>query len=436
MAECVVWEKKDDWKEEMKYILLITIIIILIYSIFMAKKNKDLFNPALVFILPIFLSLLINFVYYDKKFQISDGTYGIYWVSVVCFVLGLILGRRLKIFKNESKVQSIEIWYNKTIYKLYWGLAVVGVFFAIKQIIKGQQYGVYGKNLIDNVRHYTQYVQGPTILGKYGIVFADVVMLWLLYRVCILRDSRRKTHILLAVIIIIYNVYMATVFSRTNILYEFIVILFFLAQKYIHHSKTSKNSMKWLIIAGIVIIIMLGVFDFIAQRTNKIIGRSGESWWIFYFGSQFYVFDQNILHFEGRLFGWRSLGIVGRILYKFGLMPMQNIQYYQSVMAGTGNAVTSFVSAPYLDFGIVGSIIVMIFYGITIGYMHKRYLNTGGIWTIVYATCVFQCVLAFYAFVFGGSNQVYDLILLFLLCKVSAAGRQGIKIKLPAIESH
>ena len=211
---------------------------------------------------------------------------------------------------------------------------------------------------------------------------------------------------------------MAMDLSRTVILFAFLTILFIYS---IGIQKRKKFNNRLKIITCIAVVMLFLCFDFIAMQTNRAIVANGDSWWVFYFGSQFYVLDY-IIPFKGRLYGIKSLGIIGRALAKAGLLPSGGRDELQVFLNSMGSPVSSFVSGPYLDYGIIGSVLVMIFYGICIGYIYKRYRRSGGLWIIAYATCVYQCVLAFYAFCFGDSMQIYIFVLLFLMCNTKING--------------
>lgn len=398
----------------MKLLLLFAVICILMYGIYIYYRDRELLNPVLVFICPICISLTINLLYYDPLYKISTGTYAIYFISVISFILGLSIGRRTRIFKIEDVNRPLYLRYNVKLYNLYWFISLLGVFFAIRQIIAGQSYGMYEDNLIDNTRYYTQYVHSNNFFAEYGYVFADTLLLISSYKIFILNNTEKRDKQQLFMIFIMNIIYMATSFSRTTILNIFSVFLFFFISKSLKNIDKKKKK-KLIVKTGIIIAFILWSCDFIANKTSKAIGKTGESWWLFYFGSQFYIFDKDVLNINARMYGRASLGIIGRIMAKLNLFPTEGALIVGERFKQNGHAVASFIMGPYIDFGILGSIIIMILYGIIIGYIYKRCIKTRGIWIIYYATCVPQCLLAFYAFTFGKSNQVYDIILISLL---------------------
>jgi|GEM_PF-4405711 membrane protein len=402
----------------MKVLLGIVLVVILVSGFIRAKNTGDIFNPKIIFAFPIFVSFCVNLVFYDSKMSISEDAYFIYMTSVACFCIGLYLGEHLKLFRSEAVGYSLDIKYNRNLFRLYFAIAIIGLFFAVQHIIRGVTYKIYGNHYLDNLRHYSTYVHMVSGLGKYGPVFANIIMLMMSYKVFILNNRCNKDIFLLCLSYVIYFIYMAMDLSRTVILFAFMTILFIYS---IGMQKRKKFNKRFKIIIGIAVVMLFLCFDFIAKQTNRAIVANGDSWWVFYFGSQFYVLDY-IIPFKGRLYGIKSLGIIGRALARAGLLPSAGRDELQVLLNSMGSPVSSFVSGPYLDYGIIGSVLVMIFYGICIGYIYKRYRRSGGLWIIAYATCVYQCVLAFYAFCFGDSMQIYIFVLLFLMCNTKING--------------
>lgn len=220
----------------MKYILLLTMMILSLTGFRLARRQKEWFQPLFIFSVPILLSVWVNLLMYDKRFEIKSITYTLYLASVLTFVCGLQLGT----FSN------ITIRFNKRgkaddfIYKILWWFAVFSSFFAIKQIISGVSYGIYGNNLIDNVRFYSQYVDNGNFFSEYGIVACDVLMVYLMYRYYIEGDSSRHVRNSIIFAVALYILFVATVFNRTNILYLAIIFSFFFLKKKNDFSKERK----------------------------------------------------------------------------------------------------------------------------------------------------------------------------------------------------
>lgn len=392
----------------MEYALLVFAILVVNHGIAVAKKQDEWFNPVLLFSAPILVSLVVNLIYYNRQYDISDTTYFIYFLSVMAFVVGLESGKNISCKVNLISGDKA----GKPSLLVLWGFTAISSVFAVIQIIKGYSSGTYGNNLIDNVRYYTSYISGNNFFAKYGIVTADALMIYYLYRVFMAKENDSRTKQKLLCSILFYMLYTATQFNRTNILYFVSVIAFFYTKRDMGRKRSKK---KTIIVLAVLSGIMLFAFNYIAVRTNKAnLGLYGEGWWVYYFGSQFYWFEKFSLGSNIRTYGVSSLGVLGRLLYAFGIIPEEGLASYRQMKRLYGNPVSSFVSSPFDDFGMLG-LFVIFFYGLAIGWIYKNHRKNKRIWSMYYATCVYQCIIAFYAFQFGMTSQIYVFLLLYFL---------------------
>lgn len=393
----------------MKWVLLLTEIILFLIGMIRMRRDRDIFNPFLLFSVPLLVSLIVNLLYYDPRYGIEEGTYFVYFISVVAFSIGLFVGVKTNVTVKIRSIKSVS----KPIYIFIWLFTIISSVFAVYQIIKGFHSGIYGTELsylINNVRYYTQYVDEGNFFSIYGQVTADVLMLLLMYRYFVLREQTEKKKMLLA--ILFYALFTATVFNRTAMLYCVCAIAFFYSQQGREYIKKQK---KIALVVAILFVLAILVFNYIAINTNKgTIGSSADPWLVFYFGSEFYWLQKFALSVGFHTYGTASLGIIGRLFYKLGLLPVENVAKYSELLRASGNPVSSFVAAPYLDFGYLG-VFILLLCGFIYGFIYRNHRKKGDVWTLFYATCVYPLVVAFYSFQFGLSSQVYVFVILIMM---------------------
>lgn len=391
---------------ETKYILLFFLIILVLYGLKKALKRKEIFNPILLFSLPILISLCINLAVYDQKYSISSETYILYFWSVFVFAIGLLFGTRNRSrHKLYIKSRVIRSKGSKFI-KMMWVLMVFCSIFALIQIYKGYTSGIYGtglSNFINNIRYYTGYVSGNNFFAKYGIVFSDFLILYYLYLRYIERVKTRKNLLCVFLCILFYLIFTATEFNKTNFLYLFCVILFFYVLGNMRHLR------KVIVIGFIMLLFFVIILNSVSQLTGKGI-IEGEHWAYFYFGSEFRWLDVFAIKNNFNTSGYMSLGIIGRFLTSINVISLDGYNAYREVALQYNSPVSSFVLGPYLDFGYFG-MFVLFGYGLLIGWIYSQHKKIGKFWTILYSTCIYQLVISFFAFQFGMSNQVYVAVL-------------------------
>lgn len=411
----------------MDILLLFTVTITMAVSILIALQEKDLFSPIMLFSCPIMISVICNEIYYSLNNDIKGKTYFIYWLSFISFVFGYMLA--MVIFRtlghNHSVIKERKLYCNLLIYRLYWAFAIIGTFFSIRFMVEGALSGVFGNNIIRNIRYYSLYMGENSFLGKYAIIFSSVIMLYNLYErnVLLNRTLSNKSELIIAFILTLINI--CTSFSRTTILSISLEIGFFYCIYLKMTGRLNGHAIKSLAKITLAVIVVIVIFNFLAVQTNKSQGLTGESWFLFYFGAEINVLDKYIIDKGWHFNGLNSLGIIPRILNTFGVYPSGNSAEYSVYQTSIGGLVSSFASGPYMDFGILGCLIIPCIYGYIISYIHERHKQLGGLWTIANATCLYQCAIAFFAFQFGMSDQVYIIALFLLMCKCAFVTKES-----------
>lgn len=412
----------------MEVILIILVAIVLIYGIQVIGVTGDFFNPAFLFIFPITLSVIFHCIYYAPEYHVSDMTYAVYSISILSFSIGLLLTMGVGKSKFSENTVVYENKYNGTIFNLYLLLMVLGAVLSLRYLKQAAQFTLMGSSVLSNIRYYSLFVSQKSGLAKYGIVFAQVVMNYTLYARIVLGVKTRRLRKILVLSAFCLLCSISTSLARTTLLSIILQIVFIISlsinDQSVDKVKRKKNTIKILLI-GIGLLI---VFNIIASRTGKL--NMGGRWWIVsYLGEEIKSFDKYVLNYSYLTRGTQSLGIIGRLISKFGVGKNSEIDAYNSMMTLAGGPVSSFAAGPYMDFGIPGSIIIMLFYGMAIGYIYIKHLYRGGIWTLAYSTCTYQCAIAFFAFQFGMSDQIYYLILMFLLLRTRFGSKENVVLE-------
>ena len=385
--------------------------MLLLYGVIHWKKHNELFNPWILIPGPILISLVINIIYYDQKYRISSDTYLVYFLSLFVLSIGLWIGFS---FRRTIKInEGTYIPHNTR--SILWALVLFTSIFALIQIYRGYSSGTYGYGLaylMNNIRYYTGYIQGNNFFSKYGIVLVDVLMLNYMYNYYLMGDQQSKKPMVLSMLF--YLLFTATEFNRTNILYFVSTFGFFVLKK---HKEYIRQNKKPILTSIFLFVGLLIVFNVIAQKTGKgLIGADQDPWLVYYFGSEIHWLELFAIKSGIRTNGVLSLGVFGRLLKYIGIISDAAYDQYREMALVYGSPTSSFVSAPYLDFGIAG-IIVLFVYGVIIGHIYHNHLYRKNMWSIFYSTCVYQCIIAFYAFQFGLSSQIYVMVILLMICR-------------------
>lgn len=400
----------------MKYLLLLIIFFATIYGYYFFSKTKDVFNPVLAFSAPILISVIVNLIFYDGRgYDISDETYFIYLAGVVSFLFGCLVVYRISSTGFRLNYSPAPIRLNNSILICFKIFSVFGTFISVLYIWKAAFSGYFGNNVIRNIRYYSLYVQQNSFFGKYSVIFIEVLFCIYAYKVFVQKDVSRNNRLWLVIVTIEYIIAFATTMARTVVL-QFVLEFAYLFLYGITSDNKKKNKKNNVINPKLILlgIVALYIMQMLAEKTSKsavIDDMSGETrnWLVPYFGKEFYVFDTYIRGNDWVTMGINSMGFIGRLFQKLGILS------FKHSIDIPGGQVGAFITGPYTDFGIIGVIILMIIYGMIIGYIFKKRMQQSGWWTIFYAISVYSCVMAFYAFQFMMSSHLYVAILIVLL---------------------
>lgn len=401
----------------MEIIILIICLLISIYGFYIYRESKDIFNPVSMFIWPITTGYIIFLaIYYDDS--IKNETLIIYLIGILSFIAGFFIHRNIiKYPMSYSKsVCRKNLVINKNVFFVLKIIAIIGIIATVLYVVRTAYLGPYGSNIIRNLRYMGNYENTRSGISTYGIVVVKFILYIITYQTFVLSIKQNKKWIPLLVIGVIFG-FMATI-ARTEFI-EVIVALYYLySVKYKvffkHLSIYQRLKQMWKAI--VVVVFVSFIFIYIAEKTEKI--GSGnffdtEFFFFRYAGLELKNFDSYILGKSFSTLGYYSFGIIGKILNIFGLGP--NNDLFIMIADRYNGPVCSFIAAPYADFGIVGVIVTMVIQGIFHSYVYMKSIRNGGYWIILYTTCIYSDLMAFYSFQYLMSSQFYVIVLIIIV---------------------
>lgn len=414
---------------------MVVCLCISVYGLYIYRISKDIFNPISMFIWPITVGYIVFLsLYYSKEIQ--SMTLIIYLLGILSFLLGFLFHRFLQRypFSYNTKIAEQIIWTGNTSFTVLKIIAALGVFATIAYVVRVAYAGPFGSNIIRNLRYMGNYENTRSFISKYGLVAAKVVLYIIFYQVFVNGVKKNKKWLPFLFIGVIFGL-LATV-ARTELIDDVIALYYIYSLKNrVRHknlSLTERLKEKWKALLLVIAIIFL--FVYIAIATEKIGNRNflnSDFFFYRYAGQELKNFDSYILGNSFQTKGYYSLGVLGRVLAVLHLGP--NNELFMEIASKYRGPVCSFISAPYADFGIVGVVITMFVQGLFHSYIYMKSLRQGGYWAIFYTTCIFSNVMAFYAFQYMMSSQVYVLLMLVFL-HFSLCGTTIVYTKTPPIQ--
>ena len=401
----------------MTVILLIVIGIVLIYGLYLYYKTKDIFNPILIFIGPIFVGYFIFlWLYYDST--INNLTLIFYMVGILFYVFGFVICRVTYKYslKFNRRLGERELVVSNCVFNLYKVISIIAIITTFAYVVKMAFAGPFGNNIIRNLRYMGNYTDNRGFVSVYGMVILKVTLEVIIYQVFVQNNKSNKKWLPLLFIGVLIGIF-ATV-ARTEII-EITIAIYYIysANNRIYSRQLSiLKKLKQKYKALILIILIALVFVWIVDRTGKL-GSSSildrEFFLYRYLGQELKNFDSYVLGNAYSTRGYYSFGIIGKLLSAFGMGP--NNELFLTIQELYHGPVCSFIAAPYADFGLLGILITMFIQGFFHSYIYMKNLQEGRYWTIIYTSCIYSNIMAFYAFQYLMSSQVYILIVIIIL---------------------
>ena len=380
-------------------------LVVFMYSLII----KDFWNPVFLFIFPLTIQYCVYCGLYASEEPVSYATNLLFTSGIYSFMLGYFC---ITYVKNRKKKILEAFHYNPQIYRFLFIVSILFIIFGIIDLLQNRIYGIYDDNILRNIRYNSLYASKPMpFYSKYGPL--------ILYVLCLLEfekfvNQQISKYKMIFMCLLLYSTTLFSV-ARTAILQYTLSILFFL---HIYIKENFKHcTIKLLLIYTILAIAMCYMFNIVALYLMKIGDTSllSKNFYIYkYIGYPIITFDKFVVDSPCSTGGYYTLGPIGKILEMIGIFPDNISQIGFYIPPGIFN-VTTYIQAPYNDWGILGVIFAMVIWGGISGFIYRHAKLRAGLWRVFYANYIYSLVIAFYAYQFFLSSHVYIFFLLFLL---------------------
>lgn len=394
---------------------LLLILIAALLSIYYTIRIKDIFNPILLFVLPLSLQYIIYYFVYRNIYFVSDGTIIIYFVGMISFVVGytgfyILPKKKFELQGKENIETKYRVKTNRVFVTMSLLLGIISIFLTKNYLNTiNNSVSIYSKNslnlreaFIDNAQDAPFYV----IYGKYFLLFS-VLVYWYDF---VNKKSKINKWLMFAMLgLLFYNSF--NVFSRTDLLVTIVpvVVIYFQSIKLPKFSaKTKKNFIKF----TALFVVLVGMFSFMTKQRNVV-----ENVGIFdhrnvtmqYLGRPLPAFEQWAYDKPGLDNSFYAIEPVGKILTVLG-----GEKFAQTRLAPRGQFnVYTYLRVPYMERGVLGVIVIMLILGLLCHYLFYKYKIGGKYWVIFYAVYAYAIIMSFFAWQFGAMTYFY--LALFLL---------------------
>lgn len=383
-------------------IILAAFILILFYSILI----KDIFNPASIFIVSITAGYLAYYFYwykYNSITHVKPESYMLYLLGVYAFITGYLLIEC--VIKKRKKTMELPKYPQR--YLTYANLfLIIGIIGFLINIIQALPYVMNNPSNWAFELRYANAISGIKYSGRYLLLFLQISTVIQIINRKIWKISNEKIFFMVSIWMISSLLTMA----RT----ELFLCLISTMLAFIYSTRWSNLKYKpnFKVICAFLPLLTFG-FCYFAKLT----GRLGEGFlniFLKYLGYPLIAFNDFILGQACTTSGANTFYVLKQLLH---IMKVNTVMVDRSnIQIGPGDFnVFTFLQGPYMDYGILGIIIIMFVLGI--GYrLLYTYVRNGNIWAKTYYCFVsFPLIMSFYDFIFEYSLWIYFLIILLLV---------------------
>lgn len=396
--------------------LVIVTAVLFIISLYCVKRSKNIFHPLFIFICPILISVLIyTFLY--SEFKLSFKTVLCFLTGIIAFYLGY--GICTLIFPNKIlKNEIFEIKVNKNIYCVLKIIMYIGLLVGFFYFVFNGLNGPYGMNFVRNVRWNSLYANQSSFILQ--LISISTVFIQLFTLIQIYNDYVKYSSITKKSYIYIFLLFASSLFTmaRTGILQYILSIVYIIYIFKFKGKRTLKQILKKFIYFIILIIFVISVFTWIAISTAKLgnnFSLFDKDFYIYtYIGYGLITFEKYVVAHPGFGNGFFVLNSFSAIFSMLGLynsLELQNVV----VIPNTEHNVSTFITDPYKDFGIIGIAFIMILIGFFVGFVFHNANKKGGLWAVFYSVYIYSIFISFYAFQMTNAFYIYCLIIILSL---------------------
>ncbi|MBO0437909.1 O-antigen polymerase [Vagococcus fluvialis] len=379
-------------------------------SVVYSFKEKNIFNPLLLFVSTLFLQYSIYFFVYKSEYLISDKTIYIYICGLVFYLMGFILCDLIE--QNKKKYESLEKKYVTNWLFIYFCL-ILGIVFMFLSRDFLQELNVTDFNLgsksanlreafvysLDSIPFYVTY-------GKYFLLFS---ISFIFYEHLNGRKKFNRFFLLILGLLLLINSF--AVMSRTDLLITilpFLIIWISSANfkdvkgKIKKKSKKSKYGIVSLVFFLLIMMNGMRVID----KSDSIFSKDNVV--MQYIGKPIIAFDQWILQHSAESNELLFFEPLNKVLLKLKIIEPDN---FNLAKLGQFN-VYSYLKVPYLEFGTFGVIFIMFFVGVFCAFLYNKYKTGKRNWVIFYSFYSYACVMSFFDWQFGITTYTYLVVFL------------------------
>ncbi len=383
-------------------IIITAFILIMFYSILI----KDIFNPASIFTVSIAAGYLAYYFYwykYNSITHVEPESYTLYLLGVCAFLTGYLL---MECFIKKGK-KTMELPKYPQRYLTYANLfLIIGLIGFLINLIQALPYVINNPNNWAFELRYATTFSGIKYSGRHLFLFFQVSTVMHIINRKIWNISKKKIILMVSIWMISSLLTMA----RTELFLCLISTMLAFAYSTRWSNLKYKPNLK-----SICIFLPLLVFGFyyIAKLTGKL-GEGFFNTFLKYLGYPLVAFNDFILGQASTTLGANTFYAFKQLLRIMGINTIMVDRSNIQIRPGDFNVFT-FVQGPYMDYGIVGIVIIMFILGIgyRLLYLYVRNGNTWG--TTYYCFVSFPLFMSFYAFTFSYSLWIYFLFILLLL---------------------
>lgn len=404
----------------MEYLVLLLVYFVTLIILSSILLRKDLFSPLFLFGGPIVLQYFIYYYVYSETHPISNLTLLLYSLGLGSFICGYFFFLIFVKKRNFDTRNHYETKVKSNYFVIYASL-IVGLICLVLTQLYLKQLGVGFSNFsseslnireafINNLSNIPFYVT----YGKYFLLFS-ISYIWFDFLSGSQSISRFKMGILL--VLLFYNAF--SVYSRTDLLISILPIFIIFFRTKIKNSNIAEKIEKSKIRKQIFILAIGLLFLLVVMNNSRSIETSSaffsvDNQIMQYIGRPIIAFDQWVLPYSNSSNQLLVFEPLNKVLLMLNIINPTNIN-----LAPRGQFnVYSYLRAPYMDFGIIGVVLIMFLVGIVCHYFYIKYKSRNKSWIIFYSIFSYGMVMSFFDWQFFIITFVYLFIYIILVDKI------------------
>lgn len=411
----------------MNMTVLIFMICYVLLAVIFSFAINDFINPLIFFVIPLFLSYILFFFAFSPIIMVSDLSIITFLLGVTSFIFGFlfcffiitkqkrsILKATIKTTENKDEKRNWVFIYLSLL------IGVIGFIYNLnyfQQLGGGQILGA-GRAIREAYIDIAQEAPFMVTYGKYFLLFSTSI-LW--YDFLLGKSRNNKFFIYLLLFLCIASAFLTM--SRTDLLFTLlpILVLFIRAQKTNSANKilSIRNSFVRKLKIFLIVFLSLMLIVFIGSLRTMSSGKrlsilDPDNYITQYIGYPLVAFDKWIVNQPGSGSGVQFLEPLDKILHSLHLIRDDNL-----ILAQTGQFnVYGFLKEPYLDYGLLGVIFILLLMGIFCAWIYIKSYSSSEKYMIFYAFYLYGIFMSFFSWSFSLITFLYLFVFLFFATSI------------------